>query len=244
MPAIRGLFQSVRSRETPEKIIRALLRLVTLWFRYGESESVLIEVEQQFGETPISSWLAAIPQLIARLGTPDKDLQGLLLRLLKSIASQYPHAVIWPLLTATQTRKQEHEDAARVIMDFICTMPDGTKLVQQAKLVGRELIRTSISWLEKWRNNIDKALPRHDLMEIAWRDIPLEWEDDVYYLGVSVFHLEKQVSLQIPETPDEEQFALQYGSTIRNIYKILVKYRDTQHLNLVHSAYSELFKVG
>lgn len=130
-------------------MIKALLRLVTLWFRYGESESVLVEVRQQLNETAVSSWLEAIPQLIARLGTRHKDLQGLLISLLKNIASQYPHAVIWPLLTASQTKKAEHEEAARVIMDYICTMPDGTKLVNQAELVGRELIRTSISWLEK-----------------------------------------------------------------------------------------------
>lgn len=158
---------------------------MTLWFRYGESEAVLIEVEQQLTETPISAWLNAIPQLIARLGTRHKELQGLLINLLKNISSQYPHAVIWPLLTATQTRKPEHEDAARVIMDFICTMPDGTKLVHQAQLVGRELIRTSISWMEKWRNIIDKCLPRVELMEIAWHEVPIMWEDEIYYLGVS-----------------------------------------------------------
>ena len=130
-------------------MIKALLRLVTLWFRYGESESVLVEVQHQLPETPISSWLMAIPQLIARLGTIHPELQGLLIELLKDIARQFPHAVIWPLLTASQTQKVEHERAARVIMDYICQMQDGTTLVHQAELVGRELIRTSISWMEK-----------------------------------------------------------------------------------------------
>jgi FKBP12-rapamycin complex-associated protein len=143
------LFQAVRSQETPEKMIKAILRLVTVWFRYGESESVLIEVEQQLLTTPINSWLMAIPQLIARLGTRHKDLQGVLIDLLKNIASHFPHAVIWPLLTARQTRKEEHEEGARVVMNYICSMPDGTRLVNQAELVGRELIRTSISWMEK-----------------------------------------------------------------------------------------------
>lgn len=145
-----GLFQAIRAQDTPEKMIKSLLRLVTVWFRYGESQSVLVEVEQQLLTTPINSWLMAIPQLIARLGTQHKDLQGVLIDLLKNIASHFPHAVIWPLLTASQTKKKEHEDAARVIMDYICSMPDGTRLVSQAELVGRELIRTSISWMEKY----------------------------------------------------------------------------------------------
>lgn len=166
-------------------MIKALLRLVTIWFRYGESESVLVEVEQQLAETSISSWLMALPQLIARLGTLHRPLQTVLINLLENIASQYPHAIIWPLLTATQTRKPEHEDAARVIMRFICTMPDGTKLVQQAQLVGRELIRASMSSLEKWRNIIDKCLPRQDLMEVAWHEVPNMWVDEVEALSVS-----------------------------------------------------------
>jgi FKBP12-rapamycin complex-associated protein len=91
----------------------------------------------------------ALPQLIARLGTTHKELQGVLINLLKDISSQYPHGVIWPLLTASQTNKVEHDGAARVIMDHICSMSDGTRLVAQAELVGRELIRTSISWLER-----------------------------------------------------------------------------------------------
>ena len=149
VPAIRALFQAIRSRDTPERLIKVLLRLVTLWFRYGESESVLVEVRQQLASTPTSSWLLAIPQLIARLGTMHEELQGVLVQLLKNIASIYPHAVIWPLLTASQTKKVEHERAARLVMNYICSMPDGSRLVDQAELVGRELIRTSISWLEK-----------------------------------------------------------------------------------------------
>lgn len=130
-------------------MIKALLRLVTVWFRYGESNAVLIEVEAQLVNTDDSCWLMAIPQLIARLGTPHAALQGVLIGLLKNIASRFPHAVIWPLLTASQTKRKENEDAARVIMDYICSMPDGSRLVSQAELVGRELIRTSISWMEK-----------------------------------------------------------------------------------------------
>jgi FKBP12-rapamycin complex-associated protein len=131
-------------------MIKALLRLVTIWFRYGESESVLIEVEAQLVNTPTKAWLMAIPQLIARLGTQHKQLQGLLIDLLKNIASRFPHAIIWPLFTASQTNKYDHQEAAREIMNYICTMSDGTRLVSQAQLVGRELIRASLSLIERY----------------------------------------------------------------------------------------------
>lgn len=149
VPAVRGLFHSVRAQDSPEKMIKALLRLVTIWFRYGESESVLVEVEAQLVNTPTKAWLMAIPQLIARLGTKHKELQGLLIDLLKNIASRFPHAIIWPLFTASQTNKVEHQEAAEEIMNYICTMSDGTRLVNQAQLVGRELIRTSLGSTER-----------------------------------------------------------------------------------------------
>ncbi|WWD22809.1 hypothetical protein CI109_107303 [Kwoniella shandongensis] len=219
VPAIRGLFQAARTRESPEYVIKALLRLVTLWFRFGEAQAVLVEVENQLNLTAIDLWLSAIPQLIARLGTHHKALQSTLLTLLKNISSQYPHAVIWPLLTATETQTVEHQEAARVIMNFICTMPDGTRLVDQAELVGKELIRISISWME-----------RQDLMERAWEDVPALWESDIR-------------KLQLPETPNEEQFVQQFGTQLQYIYKTLLRYRSNKQQNLIHTAYAELYKL-
>lgn len=84
-----GLFQAARTKESPEFVIKALLRLVTLWFRFGENQAVLVEVENQLHITDVEPWLSAIPQLIARLGTPQKDLQCTLIKLLK----------LYPLIT-------------------------------------------------------------------------------------------------------------------------------------------------
>ncbi|WVF66281.1 hypothetical protein IAT40_001021 [Kwoniella sp. CBS 6097] len=230
VPAIRGLFLASRTKESPEFVIKALLRLVTLWFRFGENTAVLVEVENQLNITPVEPWLSAIPQLIARLGTPHRELQHTLISLLKDIASHYPHAVIWPLLTATQTRKVEHQDGARVIMSFICTMPDGIRLVDQAELVGKELIRTSCSWLEKWRSLIDHAIPRQDLMEVAWHELPSLWEDDI-------------ARLRAPETPDEEHFIQLFGSQLLQVDKTLRRYSSSRQVNLVHHVYNELYKL-
>ncbi|OCF43750.1 phosphatidylinositol 3-kinase [Kwoniella heveanensis CBS 569] len=224
VPAIRaGLFLASRTKESPEFVIKALLRLVTLWFRFGENTAVLVEVENQLNVTPVEPWLSAIPQLIARLGTPHKELQHTLINLLKDIASHYPHAVIWPLLTATQTRKVEHQDGARVIMSFICTMPDGIRLVDQAELVGKELIRTSL----------------------AWHEIPALWEDDIARLKVSDkgrFHLTES-TLQAPETPDEEHFIQLFGAQLLQVDKTLRRYSSSRQVNLVHHVYNELYKL-
>ncbi|WVR03316.1 hypothetical protein IAU60_000307 [Kwoniella sp. DSM 27419] len=184
LPALKGLFIAIRAHENPEFIIKALLKLIPLWFRFGDNQAVLDLVKAQLALTPVEPWLSALPQLIARLGTPDADLRHTLISLLKSITSQYPHAVIWPLLTATQTRKTEHQEGAKGIMGFICSMPDGSRLVEQAELVGKELIRTSSSSLERWRALIDHAIPRQDLMDTAWEEIPHLWAEEIARLQV------------------------------------------------------------
>ncbi|KAK8844641.1 hypothetical protein IAR55_006488 [Kwoniella newhampshirensis] len=230
VPSLRGLFQAARTRESPEHIIKALLRLVTLWFRFGESQAVLVEVENQLRLTAVEPWLSAIPQLIARLGTPHKALQLTLLNLLRDISSHYPHAVIWPLLTAAQTQQTDHQGAARVVMDFICTMPDGTRLVDQAELVGGELIRISISWMERWRNLIDKALPRQELMQADWEGLPALWEHDMK-------------KLMVPETHNEEQFTHQFGGQLQQVYKLLIRYQSTRQHNLIYTVYTDLLQL-
>jgi FKBP12-rapamycin complex-associated protein len=118
---------------------------VTLWFRFGADETIQYEIRHQLSTTPVTGWLHAIPQLIARLGVDNDSLRATLVDLLKRVSFQYPHSMIWPLTAAQIIHKQ----AAVEIMDHICSLPDGSRLVAQAKMVSKELIRTSTSWLEK-----------------------------------------------------------------------------------------------
>lgn len=39
----------------------------------------------------------------------------------------------------------------------------------------------------RWRNIIDKCLPRTDLMEIAWHEVPMVWQEEMSRLAVSPF---------------------------------------------------------
>lgn len=92
---------------------------------------------------------------------------------------------------------------------------------------------------------VDRVLPRSELMEIAWHEVPLVWEAEVSKLDVSTFGQHMTLSdRQCPETPDEETFRQTYGVRIQNIYRTLVKYRGTRTLSLIHSAYSDLYRVS
>ena len=82
----------------------------------------------------------------------------------------------------------------------------------------------------RWRNLIDRSLPRQDLMEIAWHEVPVAWGPEIRKLSE-------------PETPDEEHFVQSFAPQLQAIYKVLAKYRQTKQLSLVNTAYSDLYKV-
>lgn len=42
-------------------------------------------------------------------------------------------------------------------------------------------------WAERrWRQIIDKSIPRNDIMEIAWENIPAAWEQEMAALRVGL----------------------------------------------------------
>jgi FKBP12-rapamycin complex-associated protein len=107
--------------------------------------------------------------------------------------------------------------------------------------------------IERWRNIIDKALPRADLMEIPWHEVPEMWRKDYEELAVSPSHPPSPSSTsttafalltkQHPETPDEEAFIQRFGRSIELVYKTLVRYRSTRSVGYINTAYTEIYKL-
>lgn len=76
------------------------LRLLTLWFDYGHFKSVLNAVSEAKKAVPVMTWLQVIPQLIARIDTPNHNVANLILELLMDISKHHPQALIYPLTVA------------------------------------------------------------------------------------------------------------------------------------------------
>jgi FKBP12-rapamycin complex-associated protein len=41
-----------------------------------------------------------------------------------------------------------------------------------------------VGLMNRWRQIIDKSIPRNDIMEIAWENIPAAWEQEMAALRV------------------------------------------------------------
>lgn len=122
------MFQSISLQHTAERTLKQTLQAITLWFRYGSNRKVVEAFQKYLKETHHKAWLNVLPQLIARLGAKDERLRSSLLDFLLAVARSFPHAVIWPLLTAAETPRSIHQTAAREIMEkmrennMICKM--------------------------------------------------------------------------------------------------------------------------
>ena len=156
--ACLALFQSIKLQSGPEQGVKATLLALTLWFRYGGAHRrILTAVKAHLKDTPTNTWLPTIPQLIARLGAKDITLRYSLIDFLMQIAGSYADALIWPLLTASQTPRSVHQSAALDIMQQMSASVLHTKMVKQSQMVGRELIMSAISPAERWKNAIEKV---------------------------------------------------------------------------------------
>ncbi|OQR84376.1 phosphatidylinositol kinase (PIK-L1), partial [Thraustotheca clavata] len=155
--AIEGFFRSIalgRSRWAAN-VQQDILRVLTLWFAYGHRSDVHGALVAGFQSVSIETWLIVIPQLIARIHSPHPRIQSQLHRLLTSIGTQHPHALIYPLSVALKSPLEVRQRAAEDIMNAM--RKNYVDLVDEALLVSRELIRVAILWHEMWHEGLEEA---------------------------------------------------------------------------------------
>ncbi|OMJ77176.1 hypothetical protein SteCoe_23284 [Stentor coeruleus] len=166
--AIEGFIHSIELEYslTSSHKIQNLLRLITLWFKYGNKERVNVKLKHSFEVLNVEVWLQVIPQIIARASTPDQLLQGLIIDLLKKVAKHHPHALLYALTMAIRTNSAERIKVANSVLqemrEFHSNMVDDTLLVTE------ELIRCSVLWKEAWHEGISDA----SQLYFGGKDIP------------------------------------------------------------------------
>lgn len=96
-----------------------------------------------------------IPQLIARIDTPRALVGRCIHNLLVEISKSHPQALVYPLMVASKSASNERKTAANKILASMSE--HSATLVQQAKMVSDELIRTAILWHELWHAGLEEA---------------------------------------------------------------------------------------
>ncbi len=103
----------------------------------------------------IDTWLAVIPQIIARIHSPHAAIRSLLHELLSRIGRAHPQALVYPLTVASKSYSEVRKLAALSILNQM--RHHSNSLVNQALLVSSELVRVAILWHELWHEGIEEA---------------------------------------------------------------------------------------
>jgi FKBP12-rapamycin complex-associated protein len=154
IPAVKGLLKSIVLSKA-KHCLQNTLRLLTLWFEYGQYRDVNDVLVEGIRTVPVEVWLQVLPQLIARIDSPRTSVHQLIRHLLIDVGRQHPQALIYPLVVASKSVVREREAAANRVLNQM--REHSPILVQQAVLVSEELIRISILWHEKWHEGLEEA---------------------------------------------------------------------------------------
>ncbi|KAJ7435254.1 FAT domain-containing protein [Mycena latifolia] len=151
--SIEGFFRSISLRN--EDALQDILRLLTLWFKYGAHDEVSHAIASGFSTVKIDTWLPVIPQIIARIQTPHASIRRNINNLLTEVGKSHPQALIYPLTVGSKSPSESRKNAALAIMDRL--REHSATIVEQARIVSRELIRVAILWHELWHEGLEEA---------------------------------------------------------------------------------------
>ncbi|XP_025831250.1 serine/threonine-protein kinase Tor [Agrilus planipennis] len=151
--AVQGFFKSINLSKGSS--LQDTLRLLTLWFDYGQWPEVYEAIAEGIRIIEKNTWLQVIPQLIARIDTPKILVSRLIHHLLIDIGKAYPQALIYPLTVASKSASIMRRNNANKILKSMSE--NSPTLVNQAIMVSEELVRVAILWHEMWHEGLEEA---------------------------------------------------------------------------------------
>ncbi|KAB2095069.1 hypothetical protein ES319_A01G009900v1 [Gossypium barbadense] len=156
--AVNGYFHSIACAANAKGVddsLQDILRLLTLWFNHGATAEVQMALQVGFAHVNINTWLAVLPQIIARIHSNNHAVRELIQSLLVRIGQSHPQALMYPLLVACKSISNLRKAAAQEVVDKV--RQHSGVLVDQAQLVSKELIRVAILWHELWHEGLEEA---------------------------------------------------------------------------------------
>ena len=234
-PAISGFFRSIAlGGSTPRDMggaLQDILRLLTLWFNYGHLPEVEAALVEGFGHVSINTWLAVIPQIVARIHSNSPPVRRLIHRLFVRVGRQHPQALLYPLLVACKSQSTTRRVSATAVLDNLRN--HSALLVEQAEVVSLELIRVAIVWHEAWHEALEEA----SRLYFGEQNV-----DGMFAVLAPLHHILERTGA---ETLQEMSFAQAYGRELREAREYCEKFKESgreEDLNQAWDLYYHVFK--
>ena len=230
VPAISGFFRSILLHRWSESSRQDVLRVLQLWFEYGWRKEVEAAMISGINGISIDTWLAVIPQMIARLHTPHPSIRFLLHELLSKIGRSHPQALVYPLTVASKSQSDTRRASSLHVLATI--RQHSALLVSQAGTVSSELVRVAILWHELWHEAIEEAsrlwFGQHNAEACIATLQPLH---ELMAKGASTAH--------------EQRFLQQFGAELTAAASYCSRFTQTQSVQFLTRAweiYSSVFR--
>lgn len=128
------------------------MRLLTLWFQHGNSDSVFEELRRGFDAVRVETWLIVLPQINARIHIKASYIQQLIHMLLIKIGTEHPQALLYPLLVGLHSTSKERIAATEKILQIMAA--SSRELVEEARLLTQQLVEIAVLLDEQWHEVI------------------------------------------------------------------------------------------
>lgn len=227
VPAIQGFFRSISLSN--RNSLQDSLRLLTLWFKYGSAAEINAAVGDGFFSVPVDNWLQVIPQLIARIHVPSPQVRRLVHHVLSDIGKHHPQALVYSLTVAAKSQNITRKTAAIAILDKM--RAHSANLVDQALLLGQELIRVAILWEEMWYEGLEEA----SKLYFGEHNIPA-----MYGVLEPLHQLVEKGSQSVKELV----FIQSYGHELREARDLGTKYKQSGNSKDLNAAWDLYYQVN
>ncbi|CBH15933.1 phosphatidylinositol 3 kinase, putative [Trypanosoma brucei gambiense DAL972] len=208
MEALSAYLRSVSLSEELEDA----LGFLSLWFMYGPLLAVQVgsTLKEEIEEVNPTVWLKVIPQIIARISSPNGTVADSVYNLLVLVARRHPQAILYSLNVAhssyqgkgTADGVEPLKGSHRVLARIAEIHQNGKAMVEDSALVCRELVRCAVLWPELWINELGRALYQWERQRSA--------ENLLLAMGPLLEQLKR------PETMAEAQFAAELRQPLEN----------------------------
>lgn len=210
--AINAFCHAIRLQKPGEQL-QDVLRLLALLFQYGSRPDVEAAFMQGAESVSVDTWLAVIPQLIARIHIGGA-VRNMIHQLLCKIGLEHPQALVYPLTVASKSHSAARQAAAMSVLNDM--REHSPQLVEQALLVSGELVRVAILWHELWTEAIETAIAC-----MFGKSKNLEG----VFAAIQPIHA---IMEQGPHTIREIAFQQAYGKELREASMLLARYKRMQ----------------
>ncbi|CAB3408784.1 unnamed protein product [Caenorhabditis bovis] len=220
----------------PGSRLEDTLRLLQLWFDYGEHDEVYKKLADNVVDLPIATWLEVVPQLMARLDSSDevKPVQ-LVIKVLAEISKAQPQSLIYALTVASRSSDRHRLKNAQTILAKM--YEHHPKLVDECRMVSEELVRCAILWHEKWHDALDEASRVYFHRSLQ--------DNNVQAMFETLRNLNTMMGCSVPKTMKEQSFTQTYLADLKEAARYCMAFErsgNVKDLNQSWEIYCQVFK--